>query len=242
MMVVMSRLFTENFFNLESEELSSLLPKNEFVWMPLHRLEKYFEDRREYQIQIPIPPFVHLEDPETIAIGEGTKLEPGVYIQGPCVLGKRCVVRHGAYLRGGVVCGDDVSIGHGAEVKRSILLNGAHVAHFDYVGDSILGSHVNLGAGVKCANLRLDRREVAIAFEGTLFRTGLFKFGCVIGDGCQIGCNVVLNPGTLVGSHSMSHPLLNLHGVIPARSRIRGKTKGIEITPIDTSILEALRR
>ena len=239
--VPMTALTAKDFFNLDSFDHRSLWETDEPVWMALHRTNDYFQKRNLFSIEIDIPASVHLENVEQIAIGEGVVLEPGVYIQGPCILGDGCVIRHGAYLRGGVICGKGCVVGHGSEIKQAILLNQTQVAHLAYVGDSILGNRVNLGAGVKCANLRLDRREVSISFEGSKLRTGLKKFGCVIGDGSQIGCNVVVNPGTLIGPECASYPLINLHGVIPARTRIKGKSAELDLAPLETAILEWLR-
>lgn len=236
----MSSFLAKHFFDLDLIQYD-LWQEDEPVWMALHRLETFFQTRTEWVCQSKIPPSVFLEHPETIAIGEDVLIEPGVYIQGPCMIGRRSIIRHGAYLRGGVICGEGCVIGHGSEIKRSILLDGAQVAHLDYVGDSILGHRVNLGAGVKCANLRLDRREIAIQTKEGTVSTGLKKFGCIIGDGCQIGCNVVINPGTLIGPHSLSYPLLNLSGVIPARTRIRRKGADLEKIPFEIDLLERLR-
>lgn len=183
-------------------------------------------------MEIDIPQGVFLQNPELISIGKGTVIEPGVMIIGPCIIGKNCVIRHGAYLREDVILGDGCHIGHSSELKHSIVLNHAAATHFVYVGDSILGASVNLGAGVKCANLRLDRREVAV--QGV--KTGLRKFGAIVGDKTQIGCNCVLNPGTLIGKESFSHPLVNLKGLIPARSQVDAKG----VRPIEQKILEKL--
>lgn len=237
-------LFAANtFFSCQEFFHSSALWKeDEPVWTALHRLDEYLRNYRSFKIEIEIPPDVKIEHPELVAIGEGTVLEPGVLIQGPCILGKGCLIRHGAYLRGGVICGDGCNIGHVSEVKHSIFLNGAQAAHLNYVGDSILGNRVNLGAGVKCANLRLDRREISIFAGGAKTQTGLKKFGCILGDGCQIGCNVVFNPGTLLGQNCVSYPLLNVHGVISANSRIKAKAHELEIETSGVQILEALRK
>lgn len=207
------------FFSLKRFTHKALWKEGEPVWSPLLFLDEYLE-KKSYAIEIEIPVGVHLSRPELISIGKGTMIEPGVFIQGPCIIGKNCIIRHGAFLRDGVICGDHCAIGHSAEIKRAILLNYACATHFSYVGDSILGNWVNLGAGVKCANLRLDRRNVELSFEGKKIKTGLKKFGAIIGDKTQIGCNCVLNPGTLIGKESISHPLLNLGGYILPRSRL----------------------
>lgn len=223
------------FFSLQRYAHRDLWREGEPVWSALHELKKYFESREEFRIEIEIPSGVHLERPELIAIGKGTILEPGVYIQGPCILGKGCVVRHGAYLRDSVLCGDGCAIGHSAELKNSILLDFANATHFVYVGDSIVGNRVNLGAGVKCANLRLDRKEIAVS----KVKTGLKKFGAVIGDRCQIGCNSVLNPGTLMGQESVCPGLVSLSGYIPPRSQIK-QSRSWTIEPIEQTILEQI--
>lgn len=200
--------------------------KGNFPWSPLLYLEEYLK-HQIFQIEIPIPEHVFLENKTQISIGIGTTIEPGVYIKGPCIIGSHCQISHGAYIRENTLIGDHCHIGHSAEIKHSILLPRAAASHFCYVGDSILGNGVNLGAGVKCANLRLDRKEISITFENQKIPTGLKKFGALIGDFAQIGCNCVLNPGTLVGKESISFPLTNLKGFIPPLSKIT--PQGIEI-------------
>ncbi len=230
----------EAYFSLGRFRHRSLWKEGAPLWDPLRWLDDYLS-AQAFQIEIKVLPGVVLDRPEQIAIGPGTVIEPGVYIQGPCIIGKGCVLRHGAYLRDGVVCGDRCAIGHSAEIKHSILLDDAAATHFTYVGDSILGNGANLGAGVKCANLRLDRAEVSVFLEGKPMRTGLKKFGAMVGDRVQIGCNCVLNPGTLVGRESISHPLLNFGGTILPRSRISDEKK-MKIEPIVAPLLELMEK
>lgn len=213
---------TETFFSINSFAHKALWKKGDPVWMPLHYIMDYLKGQ-SFQIEIEVPDNVHLVNKELISIGEGTVIEPGVMIVGPCIIGKNCVLRHSAYLREGVILGDGCHIGHSTELKHSILLDQAAATHFVYVGDSILGTSVNLGAGVKCANLRLDRKEVTVWFEGKKWGTGLKKFGAIVGDRVQIGCNSVLNPGTLVGKESFAYPLTNIQGFIPMHSQIDAK-------------------
>jgi len=226
----------ETFFSLQRYAHKGLWKEGEPIWHPLLFLSRYLKETKLGRIEIKIPEGVFLEKKELISIGEGTVIEPGVLIQGPCIIGKNCTIRHGAYIRGPFVCGDSCHIGHSAELKHSILLDGACATHFVYVGDSILGNAVNLGAGVKCANLRLDRQEVAVQLNGKRVKTGLKKFGALIGDRSQIGCNSVLNPGTFFGMESFSYPLMNLSGFVPPRSQV--SAKGIQ--PIEQKILEKL--
>jgi NDP-sugar pyrophosphorylase family protein len=219
-------LTAQLFFHLESFAHSALWEKGAPVWDALHHLKKYLYEFALGQIRSPIPSGVHLIHPELISIGSCTTIEPGVLIQGPCIIGDHCTIRHGAYLREHVILGNYCQVGHSAELKHSILFDGAAATHFVYVGDSIIGNEANLGAGVKCANLRLDRGEVSVQWEHQKVKSGLKKFGAIIGDHAQIGCNCVLNPGTLVGKESVCHPLLNIGGYIPPKSQIKTERKG----------------
>ncbi len=212
-------LHQEDYFSLDRFAHKALWQEKDPLWAPLIRLDAYLQNY-VFSIGITIPRGVYLEREDLISIGPGTILEPGVMIQGPCVLGSGCVVRHGAYLRGPVLCGDYCAIGHSAEIKNAILLDSAAATHFSYVGDSIIGSFANLGAGVKCANLRLDRKEVSVSFSEEKTKTGLKKLGAIVGDRVQIGCNCVLNPGTLIGKDSVLGPLLDVRGTIPPQSSV----------------------
>ncbi|OGN59133.1 MAG: UDP-N-acetylglucosamine diphosphorylase, partial [Chlamydiae bacterium RIFCSPHIGHO2_02_FULL_45_9] len=204
----------EPFLTLEGFAHQALWQSGKPIWAALLVLKEYLRQNNPCRIEIDIPSGVFLQNASMISIGEGSVIEPSVLIQGPCIIGKHCVIRHGAYIRGDVVMGDYCHIGHSTEVKGSILLNHAAATHFVYLGDSILGNRTNLGAGVKCANLRLDREEVSIVIEGKRVLTGLRKFGAVVGDHVQIGCNSVLNPGTLIGRNSFSYAMMNIGGYV----------------------------
>jgi NDP-sugar pyrophosphorylase family protein len=223
------------FFILDDFAHASLWQEGEPVWSALHNLKKYLLKQKLGNIQIDIPAGVHLVNPELISIGSGTVIEPGVMIKGPCIIGDRCMIAHGAYIRSNVILGNECVIGHSAELKHSILFNKARVTHFTYIGDSIIGNRANLAAGVKCANLRLDKAEVTVRFENTEVNSGLRKFGAIIGDDVQIGCNCVLNPGTILGKESVCYPLLNISGFIPPRSSVRS-TREIQIEKLATNV------
>lgn len=211
-----------DFFDLSDYQHSSLFESNEFVWIALNRIEAYLKTMSLGKIEIEIPQGAFLIDPHLISIGKDSVVEPGAYIKGPCYIGRGCTVRHGAYIRGNVVTGDRCVIGHDTEVKNSILLNDMHAAHFAYVGDSILGNKVNLGAGTKCANLKLDNQKIAIHYQNKKIETGLRKLGAIIGDNTQIGCNSVTNPGALIGQNVLCYPCLNVFGVIDSQSIVKG--------------------
>ncbi len=158
-------------------------------------------------------------------IGKITESKDGVFIhssasigdfvtmEGPCYVGPNAIIRHSAYLRGGSWICDGAIVGNSSEVKNSILLPGSKAPHFNYVGDSILGFEVNLGAGTKLSNVRNDRRGVMVTVEGgSRIDSGLRKLGALIGDGSQLGCNVVTNPGSILMPGSMIHPNQTISG------------------------------
>ena len=161
-----------------------------------------------------------IPDNVTIDISNGpvyihpeSKIGQYVRIEGPAYIGSRAEVRHGAYLREGSWICEGAVVGHATEIKNSILLPRSKAPHFNYVGDSILGFDVNLGAGTKISNVRNDRRNILITLQdGTRIDTELRKFGALIGDKAELGCNVVSNPGTIIIPKSMIEPNLSIKG------------------------------
>lgn len=141
-----------------------------------------------------------------LSLGRGVLVETGAFIREPAIIGDHTEVRQGAYLRGFCLVGRRCVVGHVTEMKHAILLDDAKAGHFAYLGDSILGNHVNLGAGTKLANLRFTRGDVMIKTENGSLSTGLGKLGAIMGDHTQTGCNSVTNPGTLLGKKSIVLP------------------------------------
>jgi hypothetical protein len=163
-----------------------------------------------------------------ISVGEGTVVEPGALIKGPTIIGNHTEVRQGAYIRGNCLIGNGCVVGHTTEVKTSIMLDGAKAGHFAYIGDSILGNDVNLGAGTKLANLKIVDVEMRLKVEGRTYNTGLKKLGAILGDGVETGCNSVTSPGTLLGKASLIYPCVNVPGgFYPSRSVIGVKTREV---------------
>ncbi|MDA9714465.1 glucose-1-phosphate thymidylyltransferase [Euryarchaeota archaeon] len=155
-----------------------------------------------------------------VHIHESATIEPSVHIIGPAYIGPGAIIRHGAYIREfSWICGEAL-VGHASETKHSILLPGAKAPHFNYVGDSVLGPDVNLGAGVKLSNLRNDGGEVHTRINGERVATGLRKFGAILGEGCQLGCNAVTNPGVVLGLGCMVMPNTTVTGVHSSDSTI----------------------
>ena len=136
---------------------------------------------------------------EKVFIGEGTVVEDGAMIKGPAIIGRNCHLRHNAYLRENVILGDGCVVGNSSELKNALLFNKAGAPHFNYIGDSILGCKAHLGAGVVLSNVKSLAGNVTVEMDGKPFDTGLRKFGALLGDGAEVGCNSVLNPGSIVG-------------------------------------------
>ena len=151
--------------------------------------------------------------PDGVFIHPSASIGEFVTIEGPCFIGQDVEIRHSAFLRGGSWICRGALVGNSTEVKNSILLPEAKAPHFNYVGDSILGYNVNLGAGTKLSNVRNDRKGIFVTIEdGSRVDTGLKKMGAIIGDGSQLGCNVVTNPGSLLVPDSMVRPNKNISG------------------------------
>jgi UDP-N-acetylglucosamine diphosphorylase / glucose-1-phosphate thymidylyltransferase / UDP-N-acetylgalactosamine diphosphorylase / glucosamine-1-phosphate N-acetyltransferase / galactosamine-1-phosphate N-acetyltransferase len=160
---------------------------------------------------------------EQVSIGEGTMVEDGAMIKGPAIIGRNCKIRHNAYIREDVIIGDDCVVGNSCELKNSVLFNGCHVPHFNYVGDSILGHKSHLGAGVILSNYKLSPGNITVEVEGQPFDTGLRKFGALVGDGVEVGCNAVLNPGSILGRNSVIYPTVYWRGILPANMIVKNK-------------------
>mgnify|MGYP003331520430 CR=1 FL=1 len=180
----------------------------EVLGEPLKNFSKSFEGHQIYGV---VMDGATLEG-EGIYLGKGSVVEPGAYIKGPCIVGENTEIRHTAYLRGNVVVGHQCVVGHATEVKNSIFLNGAKAGHFAYVGDSILGCNVNLGAGTKLANLKIIPSDITLKLDGESISTGLRKLGAILGDGCELGCNSVTSPGTILAPESLVYPAIAIRG------------------------------
>jgi UDP-N-acetylglucosamine diphosphorylase / glucose-1-phosphate thymidylyltransferase / UDP-N-acetylgalactosamine diphosphorylase / glucosamine-1-phosphate N-acetyltransferase / galactosamine-1-phosphate N-acetyltransferase len=165
------------------------------------------------------PPGIHISG--SVFVHDTVRLPGNATIIGPAWIGPETEIRPGAYIRGNVIVGKGCVLGNSCEFKNCLLLDGVQVPHFSYVGDSILGNRAHLGAGVILSNLRLDQQPIVIrAPEGTM-ETGLRKFGAILGDEAEVGCNAVLQPGTLMGKRSLVMPTVAFGGVLPAATIAR---------------------
>lgn len=174
-------------------------------------------------LPLQIPPGVHIEG--KVWLDRSVKLPPYATIIGPVWIGARTEIRPGAFIRGNVMAGEGCVLGNSCEFKNALLLDGVQVPHFNYVGDSVLGNKSHLGAGVICSNLRLDQAEVTVRLPSGVVSTGLRKFGAILGDGAEVGCNSVLNPGSVLGKRALVTPCTPFSGYLPAATIARVRTQ-----------------
>ncbi len=218
----MDALTAEHFFDLDGFSHRALFPPNQPVWAALaYGLTRYLQSWSFWEIRSPLPEGVHLLS-GPVFIAEDVEIEPGVVLRGPVLLDRGCRVRTGAYLRGPVVCGEGAVVGAHSELKNAILLPKAHAPHQNYVGDSILGREVNLGAGTILSNVKNVGGEISIRVGEDRIHTGLKKLGAILGDKCKTGCNTVTNPGVLMGPECVTYPNTTLRsGYYPPRTVIK---------------------
>ena len=209
----------EEFLDLAHTAHPKLFENQKFVWDALTQIASYLQFRLKPEIlgELMGKPFIS----NSVFVGAGTIIEDGAVLKGPAWIGENCQIRSGCYVRENVIAGDGVVMGNSCEFKNSILFDEAQVPHFNYVGDSILGYRAHLGAGVILSNVKLDRREIHVVANDGSIATGLKKFGAVIGDRTEIGCNAVINPGSVLGRDSIVYPGANFRGVLAASSIVK---------------------
>lgn len=161
---------------------------------------------------------------DDVWIAKSAKVAPTANINGPAIIGKDAEIRHCAFIRGKAIVGEGATVGNSTELKNVILFNKVQVPHYNYVGDSILGFKSHMGAGSITSNVKADKTLVVVkGNDGEEIETGLKKFGAMLGDNVEIGCNSVLNPGTVIGPHSNVYPCSMVRGCIPANSIYKKK-------------------
>ncbi|MCP4229803.1 MAG: glucose-1-phosphate thymidylyltransferase [bacterium] len=213
----------DEFFDLSQTAFAQYFDGLRYPWDILKSLPEIAASFDQYLIKGDVMDGAHILGAD-IAVGPGTVVEPGAVIKGPTVIGANCEIRAGAYIRGNTIIGDGGIVGNSSEVKNALFLEGAAAPHFNYVGDSVLGRKCNLGAGVKLSNWKIAAdKNVTLRIDDETVDTGLQKFGAVLGDFVEIGCNSVLNPGTVVGANTLIYAVSNVRGYIPGDSIVKLK-------------------
>ena len=165
---------------------------------------------------------------ENVWIAKSAKVDPTAYINGPAIIGKDAEVRHCAFIRGNALVGEGAVVGNSTELKNVILFDKVQVPHYNYVGDSILGYKSHMGAGSITSNVKSDKKLVVVKGKEARIETGLKKFGAMLGDEVEVGCGSVLNPGTVVGSHTNIYPLSSVRGVVPSHSIYKNQNEVVD--------------
>lgn len=205
----MDSIKIKSLFDLDHTILKSYLEEFDYPWEALDLLSTAIIilgnrlDLNEYKLV-----------KENVWVHKTAKIYPSAYIDGPTVICEGAEIRHGAFIRGSAVIGKNAVVGNSCEIKNSILFDFAQVPHFNYIGDSILGFKAHMGAGAVTSNLKQDKSLVVIHSKNFEIETGMRKVGAFLGDFVEVGCNSVLNPGTVVGKNSNIYPLSSVRGVV----------------------------
>ena len=205
---------TKELFEIRTPYLTELFAAVQYPWEIFPEIKSYI---KKLMAEPPVG-FTFLK--EGVLIGENVIISPTATIEAPALIGSGTEIRPGAYIRGNVITGADCVIGNSSELKNCVLLEHVHVPHYNYVGDSVLGNGAHMGAGSICSNLKSGGGSVTVRGEEE-YPTGLRKLGAILGDGADIGCGCVLNPGTVVGKNTNIYPLTSVRGVIGANCIVK---------------------
>ena len=211
-------LRTENLLDMSQTIASGIFEGLTYPWEALPKIKDFIIKLGET-----LSEDIYEKRGENIWIAKSAKIAPTAYLNGPLIICENAEVRHCAFIRGSAIVGAGAVIGNSTELKNCIIFNNAQVPHYNYVGDSILGYKAHLGAGSITSNLKSDKSLVTIPVGDERLATGLKKFGAIVGDNVEVGCNSVLNPGTVVGRNTNIYPLSMVRGYVPEKSIYKKK-------------------
>lgn len=207
---MLNAIKTENLLDLTQSIAGKMLSSYEYAYKILPNIKNVIE-----KLILTLDKDEFFERENGVFVAKSAKIYPSAYFDGPCIIGKNAEIRHCAFIRGSVLVGDDCVVGNSCELKNVILFNNSQVAHFNYVGDSIIGYKSHLGAGAITSNIKQDKKNIAIKHEKEIVvQTDLRKFGAIVGDNTEVGCNAVLSPGTVLGKNCRIYPLTLVRGII----------------------------
>ena len=212
-----------NMYDLSQTIAAELFEGKTYPWEVLPEIGDFIK-----KLGATLDPNEYDKKGEDVWIAKSAKVAPTASISGPCIIGKDTEVRQCAFVRGKAIVGEGCVVGNSTELKNVVLFNKVQVPHYNYVGDSVLGFKSHTGAGAITSNVKQDKTLVTVNYKGTKVETGLKKFGAMLADNVEVGCNSVLNPGTVVGRHSNIYPLSMVRGFIPAESIL--KTGGVVVS------------
>lgn len=209
----MNTLTTDRLLSVEGTVFEKLFAAVTYPWEVLPRINHFITEL------IATLDLTEFDSPrEGVYIHKSATVWPSAYLAGPSIVFEGAKILHAAYIRENSLIGPHSTVSNSCEIKNSILLGHCDIPHFNYVGDSVLGLYAHLGAGVICSNLKADKTNISVRVDNKVINTGLRKFGAIIGDHAEIGCNAVLAPGSVIGKHARVYPLSFVRGVVPASS------------------------
>lgn len=206
----MLTLKTKELYELTHTLAGPLLEECEYPWLALPRIKDFI-----LELGKTLSADEYYSPSDGVWIAKSATVAPSAVINAPCIIGKNTEIRTGAFIRGSVLVGEGCVVGNSCELKNAILFDSVQVPHFNYIGDSILGYHSHTGAGVITSNVKSDKSLVSVRTENGSVETGLKKFGAMVGDYVEVGCNSVLNPGTVIGRNTNVYPLSSVRGTLP---------------------------
>ena len=209
----MADIKIKDLYSLDQTQAKDLLSECEYPWEALPKIKDFI-----LEFAKTLSPDEYDYKGDNVWISKTAKIYPNNYIAGPCIIGPETEVRPGAFIRGNALVGEGCVVGNSTELKNVILFNKVQVPHYNYVGDSILGYKAHMGAGSITSNVKSDKKIVVVHNDGENIETGLKKFGAMLGDNVEVGCNSVLNPGTVICKESNVYPTSCVRGVIPEKS------------------------
>jgi len=207
----MDKIRVDDLFDLQQTIAKDVFEGVTYPWEALPKIKDYI---LELGASLCEEEYEKVE--ENVWIAKSAKVTTSAYINGPAIIGPNTEIRHSAFIRGNAIVGEGCVVGNSTELKNVVLFNQVQVPHYNYVGDSILGYKAHMGAGSITSNVKSDQSLVVVKTVTEKIETGLKKFGAMIGDEVEIGCNAVLNPGCVIGRNSNIYPVVSVRGVVPA--------------------------
>ena len=204
-----SEITIKSLFNLDETIAAGIFDGVTYPWEVLPKIKDYI-----IALGSTLSADEYEHPSENVWIAKSASVAPTAFINGPCIIGKCAEIRHCAFIRGNAIVGEGAVVGNSTELKNVILFNKVQVPHYNYVGDSVLGYKAHMGAGSITSNVKSDKTPVEVGSFGCRIATGMKKIGAMLGDGAEIGCNSVLNPGTVIGRHSTVYPTSCVRGVV----------------------------
>ena len=205
----MEELKTENLLNLEETIAKGIFRESKYPWEIIPSIKDYI-----LELGKKLDKNIFEEKGENIWIAKSAKVSPTAYINGPVIIDEEAEIRHCAFIRGNAIIGKGAVVGNSTEVKNAIIFNKVQIPHYNYVGDSILGYKAHMGASSILSNVRSDKKNATIKYNGEKIETNLRKMGSILGDEAEIGCGAILNPGTIIARKKIVYPLTSVSGYI----------------------------